>query len=341
MEKIDYKEIKELISSPKKIVLTSHTNPDGDAIGSSLALLHFLKKLGHTVNSIVPNDFPEFYQWMPGSDEILVYTNTPQEIQTIVQEAEIIFCLDYNTERRTGVLYDIISKKECIKILIDHHLEPDTHFQYSLSDITASSTGELIYRFIENLGMIDLLDKDIASSIYTSIITDTGSFSYAINTEKPFKIASELYKTGIDIEKIQRMVYDTFSEDRLRLLGFCLTERLIVLPDVKAAIIYLSKEDLNRFNYKIGDTEGVVNYPLSMKDINLSCLISEKNGQIRLSFRSKGDFSVNELTRKHFDGGGHKNAAGGTSKLSVEETLSKIKNILPLYKEELDYELKY
>lgn len=333
-------EIKEELSNKKNIVITTHTNPDGDAIGSSLGLFHYLKKKGHNVVAVVPNEFPDFYNWMPGSDKILVFQHQANQVRTHLSNADIVFCLDYNTEKRTGILCDDLMKVEAPKILIDHHLSPDEHFVYKLSDTKASSTGELVYDFIEMLGDADLIDQTIGTCIYTSLLTDTGSFSYAIHSKRPFEIASQLVDKGIDIEKIRRLVYDTFSENRIRLLGYCLTERLVVMEDCRAAYIYLSKEDLKKFNYQIGDTEGVVNYPLSMKRINFAILITEKNGQVRLSFRSKGDFSVDKFARTYFDGGGHSNAAGGTSKKSMDETIKLLRSYIPKHKKELDYELK-
>jgi len=324
------------LSRRKRIVITSHFNPDGDAIGSSLALYHYLAMKEHDVSVMVPNAFPDFLAWMPGSDEILIYEEDNATCDNLLSKAEIIFCLDYNAIHRTGPLQASVMEAGAIKVLIDHHLEPEsTHFDYLFSNVDTSSTGELIYDFIVGLGHAELLNKDIATGIYVGIMTDTGSFSYSCNHEKTYRVVADLFKNGIDAGQIHRLVYDTFSESRLRLLGYCLSERLVVLPEYATAYIALSSEDLNRFNYQVGDTEGVVNYALSIKGIVLAAFLTEREDKIRISFRSKGDFSVNELARKHFAGGGHKNAAGGDSYKSLDKTIDEFLALLPAYKDQL------
>ncbi|MBT3174712.1 MAG: bifunctional oligoribonuclease/PAP phosphatase NrnA [Lentimicrobiaceae bacterium] len=333
-------EIKELIDSGKNIVLTSHTNPDGDAIGSLIAMYNYLKKLNNTVTMMVPNKFPEFYKWLPKSEDIIIYENRPKHAQKILHNADLIFALDFNALSRLGVLTDIVEATSCTRILIDHHIDPEVDkFNYCYSTTNVSSTAELVYSFIEMLGDEKLIDKNISEGIYTGIVTDTGSFSFSCNRPETYNITSKLISHGVDAQKIHKLIYDTFSENRLRLLGYAISERMMVWDEYHTALIYLSKEDLLKFNYQVGDTEGMVNYPLSMEKINMSVLISEKDNLLRLSFRSKGDFSVNDLCRKHFNGGGHKNAAGGREANNIDAFIKKLKSILEDYKNDLDYKI--
>lgn len=336
----EIKELKQLLSQEKKIVITSHTNPDGDAIGSSLALYHFLKKTGNNVNMMVPNSFPDYYNWLPESENIIIYDKQSKYAQLLLREADIIFALDYNAFSRLGALAEIIRNTSGIKILIDHHIDPEvSSFTYCFSTTDTSSTGELVYEFIKLLDGEKLIDKKIGEAIYTGIVTDTGSFSFSCNRPETYDITSKLVSLGVDAQKIHKLIYDTFSENRLRLLGFAISSRMLVWDEYHTALIYLTKADLRKYDYQVGDTEGLVNYPLSMSKINMSILITEKDNQLRLSFRSKGDFSVNDFCRNHFNGGGHKNAAGGKTTESVEEFISRLKTVLEDYKIALDYKL--
>lgn len=336
------KKIKKLLSEKRKIVITTHNNPDGDAIGSSMAMYHFLKKQGHKVDAIVPNMYPQFLAWIPGADKMIVYENKSAKAQTLLAQAEIVFCLDYNAIHRTGSLADILERTEAKRILIDHHIDPETDsFDYCITTVNTSSTAELVYNFIQHLGGSEFIDKPIAESLYAGIVTDTGSFSFSCNNKETFEVTADLIGRGVDAQKLHRLIYDTFSENRLRLLGFAIHNRMIVREEFKTALIYLTKADLKKFNYQVGDTEGIVNYPLTMEKINQSILLTEKEKMIRMSFRSKGKFSVNEIVRKHFNGGGHLNAAGGKSFTSIEKTIENVKAVLPLYKKDLDYVLSY
>jgi len=334
--------LQQLLSKKSNIVLTTHTNPDGDAIGSSMAMMRYLQKKGHLVTAIVPNQFPAFLKWMPGADEVLVYEDKSKECQLALQGADLIFCLDYNALNRVGVVTDVLKKAKALRVLIDHHIDPETEsFTYCFSTTNTSSTAELVYDFIELMGDTALLDREIAECLYTGIITDTGSFSFSANNEKTYRVTAELIRNGLDASKIHRLIYDTFSENRLRLLGHAISNRMLIWDDLHTALIYFDKHDLKQFNYQVGDAEGIVNFPLSMEKINLSILITERDKKIRMSFRSKGSFSVNELTRKYFNGGGHCNAAGGTYYKSVEETIQTVKEIIATYKKELDYKVDY
>lgn len=319
-------------------LITAHSNPDGDAIGSSLALMHYFRQKGLEVHIVVPNMYPDFLAWCPGADEIIIFDKQAALAKARMEEAKLIFCLDYNAINRSGVLQEDIQKSKLPRVLVDHHPEPATEqFNYFYYDTTKSSTAELVYNLIIDLGDKTLINKDIADNIFAGIMTDTGSFSHSINDAATFRVVAELINFGIDAEWIHRQVYDTFSENRLRLLGHAITNRMMVLEEYNTAIIHLSKEDLAEYRFQIGDTEGIVNFPLSMKKINLSVLVTEKKDLVRLSFRSKGAFSVNDLARKHFEGGGHDNAAGGNSNQSLKETITRLLGVLPDYKEMLNY----
>jgi phosphoesterase RecJ-like protein len=338
----ELKELKSFLSMPKRIVLTTHTNPDGDAIGSSMALYYYFLKKGHIVSTIVPNDFPAFLSWIPGSEKMYVFEKNAKAVQQLFEEAEIIFCLDFNALSRVGSMTETLKKSEAPKVLIDHHIDPELEsFTFIHSTVHISSTTELIYDFISKMNDLDLIDNVIADCIYTGIVTDTGSFSFAANRSKTYRITADLIDRGLVPDKIHRLIYDTFSENRLRLLGHGINSRMIVWKQMHAALIYFTLDDLENYNYQVGDTEGVVNYPLSMENINVSVLLTEREKNIRISFRSKGNFDVNELARKHFNGGGHKNAAGGKSFVSINETIESIKNVLDKYKKQLDYQLTY
>jgi len=331
----EIQEIKKLLESPKKIVITTHRSPDGDAIGSSLGLYHFLKTKGHDALVIAPNKYPEFLRWLPGTEQVLIFDKDTPEAKTHIENADIIFFLDFNALYRIKDMQPVMEQSKAIKILIDHHPLPDDFTDYALSDKTASSTAELLYEFIVLLGEEDHIGLESAECIYTGILTDTGSFSYSTTTLRTHHIAANLLKKGVNVEKVQTNVYDTFSKDRIGLLGYCLSEKLQFFPEYHTALISLSLEELKRYNYQLGDTEDIVNFGLSVKGMRLSVFIIEWSDEIKLSFRSKGNFPANELAKQHFEGGGHVNAAGGNSGLSLEKTIEKFIAILPQYKEEL------
>ncbi len=335
-------ELRILLGESKKIVVTTHNNPDGDAMGSLLAMYHYLRKKGHDVSAVVPNQFPGFYSWMPGTDDILIYEKTAKKIQKLLAGAQLIFCLDYNAIERFGAPSEILARVPGKRIMIDHHVDPSPdHFDYNFSVVNTSSSGELVYDFIVMMGDKPLLDKPIADCLYTSIVTDTGSFSYAANNAKTYQVTAELVSLGVNASQVHRLIYDTFTENRLRLLGHAISNRMIVLDDFHTALVYLTKDDLKKYDFKVGDTEGIVNYPLMMDKINLSILLTEKENMIRMSFRSKGGFPANQLVSKYFNGGGHLNAAGGKSFATMEKTIEKVKEVLPEYRKELDFKLNY
>ena len=338
MNNKDFKGIKELLSTPKKIVIVSHRNPDGDAYGSSLALYHCLLKLNHDVEIVSPNDCPDFLKWLPGQDKIVIFEENITEGTRLIDTAEIIFTLDFNSLQRVGnSMFPILEKATAAFIMIDHHQAPDDYAKYMFSDASVASTSEMVYDFINKLGAFDKIDVDIASCLYTGIVTDTGSFKYPSTQSSTHDIISKLMKIGIDHTRIHTNLYDTNSIDRLQLLGKAL-RNLRVVEKYKTAYITLSQRELNLFNFKKGDTEGFVNYGLSLEGVVMAVIFIEdqKQGIIKMSFRSKGTFSVNEFARKHFEGGGHVNAAGGRSELSMDKTIAKFLKVLPDYINELE-----
>lgn len=339
MTKTEYQDISRLLKTTGNIIITSHHNPDGDAVGSAMAMYHVLKQLDKNITVILPNRFPDFLRWIDGAEQVVIFEQADEnDMKSVFNKAGAIFCLDYNSPSRVESLEKILRETTASKILIDHHPNPEKEaFDFMLSDTSASSTAELVFRFIDECGLKDNINKPAAESLYTGIVTDTGSFSFACNNADTYRITAELIARGVDAEKLHRLIYDTFSESRLRLMGYAFAEKLLVLPEYHTAIISLSKEELSNYNYKTGDTEGLVNYPLSIREINVSIMMTERDNLVRLSFRSKGDFQVNRIAREHFEGGGHKNAAGGNSYQSIGETIEKIKSILPLYQDELDY----
>lgn len=327
------------LSESRKVVILTHFKPDADALGSSLGLAGYLKKKGHRVKVITPSDYPEFLGWMPGNDEVLVFNKERSRAAAgFIAESEIVFCLDFSSLKRINDLGEMVERSGAKKVLIDHHLEPDSFADFEQWDGTAASTAELVYRLIRDLGDENLLDQDIANCLYAGVMTDTGGFRHPNTTYDVFQTAAALVAHGADPARVSKLIYDTNNLERLRLMGFVLWEKLEVLPEYRTAYIALSSDELKKFSSQTGDTEGLVNFGLSIKGIKLSVLISDRKENIKLSFRSLGDFSVNELARKHFDGGGHKNAAGGQTNLTLEQTLKKFLDLLPLYKDQLTKE---
>ena len=335
-------ELSAIISGCKNIVLTTHTNPDGDAIGSTMALFHFFIRKGYQVSAIVPNEFPGFLAWIPGSENMMIFEKDSKKTQIVLENADVVFCLDYNALSRVGSMTESLKKVKAPRILIDHHIEPETEsFACIYSTVHVSSTSEMVYNLIEQLNGLELIDKIISECLYAGIVTDTGSFSFSSNKSSTYRIIADLIERGLVPDKIHQLIYDTFSENRLRLLGLGINDRMLVWNELRTALIYFTAGDLANFDEQVGDTEGVVNYPLSMEKINLSILLTEREKNIRISFRSKGSFSVNDLARKHFSGGGHLNAAGGKSFKSMDITIENIKSVLKKYKKNLDYQINY
>jgi bifunctional oligoribonuclease and PAP phosphatase NrnA len=328
-------ELSKLLSQPKQILLVTHINPDGDAIGSSMGMFHYLKAKNHSVSVISPNDFPDFLYWMKDTSEIIVFQNNQKRAKEAIKNADIIICIDFNDFRRLKDLGPLLSKSSATKALIDHHPEPDTVFTAMVHDTKASATAELVYQFITKTGDRKIIDSTIAECLYAGIMSDTGCFSYNISNPDTFISIADLISIGINRDKIYNHIYDNFSEARTRLMGYCLNEKMVVLPQFHAAYISLTREDMERYHFKPGDSEGFVNLPLSIKDIHITALFTEKKDEVRISLRSRGDFAVNEMCTKYFKGGGHKNAAGGESKLSLKETIEKFEKLLEIYIDEI------
>jgi len=332
---------KTLLETPKKVVITTHHKPDADALGSSLGLAGYLEKKGHTVQVIAPTDYANFLNWMKGNERVLIYNNdNEEESDKIVNEAEIIFCLDFSSLKRINELGEVVREASATKVLIDHHLEPEDFADFTHWSTEAAATAELIYDLIGQMGELSMVDKDIAEALYAGIMTDTGSFKHPNTTENVFKVCGELIGKGADTSKVAKLIYDNNSVNRVKFLGYALNEKLKIISDYNTAYFAVSAEELKRFNSKTGDTEGLVNYALSIEGIKFAAVIIDRTEAVKMSFRSIGDFSVNEFARANFDGGGHKNAAGGISHESLEVTVEKFEKLLEKYKDELKPTIK-
>ncbi len=324
-----FKELHSFLETPKNIVVIGHRNPDGDAIGATLALSSYLKKKGHQATVLVPNEYPNFLHWLPGSENIYRFDWQNSQSQRALKKSEIIFLLDFNALHRVGS--DMQKTLEAYKndfVLIDHHQQPD-EFHYMYSDTEICSTCQMVYHFIEKMGDTALIDADIATCLYTGIMTDTGSFRFRSTTSITHRIIADLIDKGAENDKIHSNVYDSNSYGRLQLLGNALNN-LHVLPEFKTAYITLTDDEKKSHNFVKGDTEGIVNYALSVSGVYMAAIFIEdkEQGIIKISFRSKGDFSVNNFARQYFNGGGHDNAAGGKSHLTMSETIDKFMSLL-------------
>lgn len=336
MQKDSFRKFKTLIKNSENITIVTHYSPDGDAMGSSLALYLYLLKINKKSTVIVPNEYPEFLHWLPGHKKVVVYSHNKKKSDAIIKKSDLIFTLDFNNFSRLEGLGDALQKSEAPKILIDHHQQPDNYAKLYFHDVKASSTCELIFEFICGLGGKKEIDKNIAACIYTGIMTDTGSFKFDSVTPQTHQVVSFLLQTGIKPSYIHSNVYDTYNESRVRLLGYCLSNKMVVLNEFKTAYIVLTEAELQQFNYKKGDTEGIVNYPFAINGIAFCAFFSEMEGKIKISFRSKGSFDVNQFSRNHFNGGGHINAAGGRgNNYDLKETLNLFLSLLPKYKRKI------
>lgn len=329
MKKEDISAIQNLLATPKKIALIPHRGPDGDAMGSSLALYHFLLKLNHHPTVIAPNDFPNFLEWLPSSELVLIYENDKEYCTKVLQESELVFILDFNALHRTGEMEQVLNKLTVPFIMIDHHQKPEEFATYKYSDTAFGSTCEMVYNFISFLDHKELIDKTIATCIYTGITTDSGSFRFPSTTSKTHTIAADLINIGVKNSEIHNLLFDNNSYNSLQLLGRAL-QNMKVIPEHKTAYITLSQKELDEFHYEKGDTEGIVNYGLSIKGIHLAAIFIEHQEEkiIKISFRSQGSFDVNQFAREHFNGGGHINAAGGKSFDSLENTVKKFEELI-------------
>lgn len=325
----DIQAIQQLLATPKKIAVIPHRNPDGDAMGSTLGLYHFLRKNNHEVTVISPNEFPDFLAWLPGSETVQVFEKNQENCTKILKEADIVFTLDFNAFHRTGEMEKVLEILDTTYIMIDHHQKPDDYATYRYSNISFGSTCEMLYHFICYLEHKDQIDKIIGTCIYTGILTDSGSFRFPNTTGNTHRIVAELIDLGVENTIIPNLLFDNSSYNRLQLLGQAL-QNLKVISEHKTSYITLTQEELDKFNHVKGDTEGIVNYGLTIKGIQFTAIFIENKDEniIKISFRSQGNFDVNEFARAHFNGGGHRNAAGGKSELSMEETIAKFENLV-------------
>ncbi|MBK0377832.1 DHH family phosphoesterase [Mucilaginibacter segetis] len=330
---LDLASLTELLAQPQKIIITTHHKPDGDAMGSSLGLYNYLIQQGHHAKVITPTDYPEFLSWMPGNEEVIIYTENVEQSELLIAAADLIFCVDFNSLSRINEVGELVGKSEAYKVMIDHHLEPEDFDDYRHWNINACAAAQLVYDFIVNeLKQPELINKDVATCLYTGIMTDSASFRLPNTTSEVHRIVADLIDAGAVNWRIHELVYNSASENRLRFLGHCLSNCLEVLPEFNTAIISVTKADLDKYDVNTGDTEGIVNYALSIASIRLAAFIVERNDKVKLSLRSKGEFPANEICKKYFNGGGHRNAAGGASTDSLQGVVSKLKLILPEYK---------
>tara|TARA_Y100000766_G_scaffold277619_1_gene283288 strand:+ start:178 stop:1158 length:981 start_codon:yes stop_codon:yes gene_type:complete len=324
---MEFQDLRSILNNKPKVVIVTHKNPDGDAMGSSLGLAGVLKKKSCDVNVIAPTEYPDFLNWLKGNEDVLVWGKNNNHIKKHINDADVLFCLDFNALHRIDEVGELISKAKGKKVMIDHHQQPDDFVDYMISDTLASSTAEMVYEFIEKLGDDDLLDGDIGEALYCGIMTDTGSFRFPSTTGKTHKIIGEIIEKGANHSMVHRRIYDSNTQRRLKLLGYCLMN-MEVLDRYRVAIIKISKEDHKIYNIQKGDTEGIVNYGLSIPHVKCSVFFREDDGIVKISFRSKDDYNVNEFARNHFNGGGHINAAGGMSKDSLDKTIEKFKKLI-------------
>ncbi|GAA4320676.1 bifunctional oligoribonuclease/PAP phosphatase NrnA [Mucilaginibacter gynuensis] len=330
---LDLSALTELLAQPRRIVITTHHKPDGDAMGSSLGLYNYLIQLGHHAKVIAPSDYPDFLSWMPGNEEVIIYTENTQQSEILIAEAELIFCLDFNALNRINEMGELVRQSPAVKVMIDHHLDPEDFDDFRYWDINACATAQLVYTFIvDALNSKHLINKDVASCLYTGILTDSASFRLPKTTAEVHRIAADLIEAGAVNWRIQELVYNSSSENRLRFLGHCLANKLEVIDEYNTAIISVTKQEMDQYHSVTGDTEGIVNYALSISNVRLAAFIVERSDAVKLSLRSKGEFPANEICKKYFSGGGHRNAAGGRSELPLNEVVELFKSILPNYK---------
>lgn len=319
METRPINEVAELLKTPKKIFITTHSKPDGDALGSSLAMYHYLLKKGHEPVVVSPTDYGVYLHWLPGNPAILIYNENKEKVHKHLQESELIFCLDFNNFGRIDNLGEHVRNAAAPKVLIDHHLEPEGFETYRMWNPDACATAELVYQFLcEVVQDGDEIDKNIATCIYTGLVTDSGSFRYPNVTPRVHRIVAHLMEAGVDHSMVHTRIFDTFTEKRLRFFGLCVKDKLVVLPQYRAAYISVTKEEIREYEIKTGETEGLVNYAMNLNEVVFAALIIDREFIVKLSLRSKGNFPANEFASKYFDGGGHLNAAGGSHKGSLK-----------------------
>ncbi|MFD1144765.1 bifunctional oligoribonuclease/PAP phosphatase NrnA [Larkinella insperata] len=332
----DFDAIRDLIEKPQTVLITTHLNPDADAMGSSLGLAGYLKKRNHRVTVVAPTEYPDNLYWLGGNNEVIVFEEKKRvEITQLFEQADVIFCLDFSVLNRIRDLEPLVRQSRAKKVMIDHHLEPESFADFTYWDTSAAATAQLIFRLIDQMGDKALIDVPIAECLYAGIMTDTGSFRHASTTGDVHRVVADLIDVGIEVSPIHRRIYDNVSLDKLRFTGYALSEKLVVLPEYRFAYITITDAELKRFRSKMGDTEGLVNQALAVEGVVMAAILIDRGDEVKMSFRSLGDFSVRDLASQHFNGGGHRNAAGGRTTLTLQETEEKLLNVLPAYQEQL------
>lgn len=325
-------DIKKRVDQANEIVISSHVSPDGDAIGSSLGLYHYLKGIGKKVTVLMPNAFPSFLSWLAGSNDIVIFDQQEAEAKTLLDNADIIFCLDYNETKRTAFVKEFIDASSAYKILIDHHIGEPTWQDVNLSTVGASSTCELVLDFLNAFhGNGEYMTIDLAYCLYTGLLTDTGNFQFSATTPKVHIQAAELIEAGVEPDVVHNHINNSFNEERLQFFGFCISKRMKILKDKKLAYMLLSTADMHEYNIQTGGTEGLVNEPMKIADIDVSVLFKEDDGKVKISFRSKRDIDISDFARTYFKGGGHRNASGGICFKGLEATEKEFLNALENY----------
>lgn len=339
IDSLKCKQVKEwLFREVRRIVIIPHTNPDGDAVGSSLGLNRLLCNAGFETTIVFPTQYPENLRWLNEGAKTIIYEFHEKEVHQLVRNADMLFYLDFNDIKRTGKMQKFLENIRKPIVLIDHHPDPVVKADYLFSEIKVSSTAELVMEFVEEAGLIDFMDQLSANAILSGIIADTGSFNHNSSRPQLYETVARLIALGAEKEKVHDALFNNFTEKRMRLLGYCLAEKMEIFPEYHTALIWLSKEELKKFDFQTGDTEGFVNYPLSIKGVIFTAFFMEKDDLVKISFRSKGAFPTNEFSSAHFNGGGHKNASGGESGRPMKEVLEQFKNLLPKYSKLLDQE---
>lgn len=330
------KKIVDVFNTAQNIVVIPHFNPDGDAIGSALGMAYILRELGKNAQIVSPNNYSSFLAWMPGVSDIVIASEEFELAKKIINESDLIVCVDFNMPDRMNILESVVLESGIEILLIDHHPNPKPFYNYLVQNEKASAAAEMVFELIEYLDWKKHITKDIATSLFTAIMTDTGSFSYSTSNPNTFRVVSELMQYDLDTDHIYNMVYNNFSSQRMNLLGYTLHQKMVILPEYNTGYISLTTKELEQFDFQSGDTEGFVNYPLSVKGVKVSAIFIEKEKHVKISFRSKGTFPVNLFSKKHFNGGGHVNAAGGESYDNLENTVNRFKELLKEYKKELN-----
>ncbi|NVJ86650.1 MAG: bifunctional oligoribonuclease/PAP phosphatase NrnA [Algoriphagus sp.] len=331
---------KKEISSPKNIFITTHVKPDADALGSSLGMANYLKKKGHQVTVVTPTDYPSFLHWMEGNDLVLDFSKEDDQklAKEALKKADMVICLDFSVLNRVNELGELIRNSDAYIVNIDHHQDPEDFADFRYWSTQAAATCELVYELIVKLGDRDLIDKDIAECLYAGILTDTGGFRHPNTTKNVHLVVAELIDLGANVSQISNWIYDSNSINRLKFIGFAITRRLIIREDLHTAYFVISKKDLKKYQSRTGDTEGLVNYALSLDGIKLAALFSEREDGIKISFRSSVEVAVNKFAADYFNGGGHKNAAGGKSEQSLKDTIERFEKLVEEHQEELFHE---